>query len=76
VSIVSYLCTYCFPETTRGKITRFYSRFCAVAFFYVHMCELSYIYPGHVVDCIRTECNYKYRIGCVRSGLVLAKAQM
>jgi len=52
VSIVSCRCTYCFPETTHGKITRHYSRFCAVAFCYVHKRELSYvypIYPGHDV---------------------------
>jgi len=46
VSIVSCRCTYCFSETTHGKITRHYSRFCAVAFCYGHKCELSYIYPG------------------------------
>jgi len=37
------------PETTHGKITRHYSRFYAVAFFYVHECELSHINPGHDV---------------------------
>jgi len=49
VSIVYCRCAYCFPETTRGKITRHYARFCAVEFCYVHKCELSYIYPGHDV---------------------------
>jgi len=47
VLIVSCRCTYCFPETTHGKITRQYLRFCAVA--YMHKCELSYTYPGHDV---------------------------
>jgi len=33
-------------QSIHGKITRNYSRYCAVAFYYVHKCELSYIYPG------------------------------
>jgi len=48
--IVSCPCTYCCSETTHGKITRHYSWFCAVAFWNVHKCELSYIYPGHDVE--------------------------
>jgi len=32
------------------KITRHYSRYCAVVFCYVRKCELSYIYPGHDVN--------------------------
>jgi len=47
VSIVSCRCTYCCRETSHGKITRHYSRYCAVAFCYVHKCELSYMCPGH-----------------------------
>jgi len=36
-------------QPIQGKITRHYLRYCAVAFCYVHKCELSYIYPGHGV---------------------------
>jgi len=58
---------YCCDETTHGKITKHYSRFCAVAFCYVHNCKLSYMsyILSMMLNCIRTECNYKYRIGCV-----------
>jgi len=49
VLIVSCRCAYCLPETTHGKITRYYSRICAVAFCYVHKYELPYIYPRHDV---------------------------
>jgi len=42
VSIVSCRCTYCCLETSHGKITRHYSRYCTVAFCYVHKCELSW----------------------------------
>jgi len=73
VSIVSCRCTYCCPETSRRKITRHYSRYCTVAFCYVHKCELSYMCPGH--DIILHPHPVKlYRIGCVGSDLVLAKA--
>jgi len=34
---------------------RHYSRYCAVAFCYVHECELSYMYPGMMLNCIHTE---------------------
>jgi len=33
-------CTYCCLETNHGKITRKYSRYCAVAFCYVHWAQL------------------------------------
>jgi len=49
VSIVSCQCTYCFPETTHWKLTRHYSRFCDMAFCYVHKFERACIYPGHDV---------------------------
>jgi len=45
----------CSFETNHGKITSHYSRFCAVAFWYVHNCELSYIYPGHDVKLLRAD---------------------
>jgi len=41
VSIVSRRWTYCCLETSHGKITRYYSWYCTVAFCYVHKCELS-----------------------------------
>jgi len=67
VSIVSCRCTYCFRETTHGKITRHYSRFCAMAFCYVHKCELSYIYPGDDIK-LHPHRVKLYRIWCVGSG--------
>jgi len=36
-------------QTIHGKITRHHSRYCTVAFCYVHNCELSYIYLGYYV---------------------------
>jgi len=47
VSIDSCWCPYCYFETSHGKITIYYSRYCTVAFSYVHKCELSYMCPGH-----------------------------
>jgi len=73
VSIVSSRYTYCCLETSRGKITRHYSRYCAVAFCYVHKCELSYMCPGHDIQ-LHPHRVELYRIGCVGSGLVLMKA--
>jgi len=63
-------------QPIHGKITQHYSRYCAVAFCYVHKCELSYIYPGHDVKLHLPEWNNKYQIGCVWSGLVLVKTQV
>jgi len=74
VLIVSCRCTYCCPETSHGKITRQYSRYCTVAFCYVHKCELSYMCPGHDIK-LHPHRVKIYRIGCmVFIGLVLAKA--
>jgi len=73
VLIVSCRCTYGCLETSHGKITRHYSRYCTVAFCYVHMCELSYICPGHDIK-LHPHRVKLYRIGSVGSGLVLAKA--
>jgi len=72
VSVVSCRCTYCCLETSHGKITRHYSRYCTVAFHYVHKCELSCMCPGHDIKLHphRVKLN---RIGCVGSGIVLAK---
>jgi len=56
-----------------GKIIWHYSRYCAVTFCYEHKCELSYIHPGHDVK-LRPHRVKLYRIGCVGSGLALAKA--
>jgi len=60
-------------ETNHGKITRHYSRYCAVAFCYVLKCELSCMCPGHDIK-LHPHRVKLYRIGCVGSGLVLAKA--
>jgi len=49
-------------QPIHGKITRHYSRYCAVAFCYVHKCELSYIYPGHDVK-LHPHRVKLYRIG-------------
>jgi len=46
VSIVYYRCTCCCLETSHGKITRHCSRYCTVAFCYMHKCELSYMCPA------------------------------
>jgi len=46
VPIVSCRCTYCYLETSYGKITINYSRYCTVEYCYVHKCELSYMCPG------------------------------
>jgi len=73
VSIVSCRCAYCCLETISWKITRHYSRYCAVAFCYVHKCELSYMCPGHDMK-LHPHRVELYRIGCVGSGLVLVKA--
>jgi len=56
-----------------GKITRHYSRYCTVAFCFVHKCELSYMCPGHDIE-LHPHRVKLYRIGCGGSGLVLAKA--
>jgi len=47
-------------QPIHGKITEHYSRYCAVAFCYVHKCELSNIYYilDMMLNCIRTEWNY------------------
>jgi len=37
-------------QAIHGKISRPYSRYCAVAFCYVHKCEMSYIFSGHDVE--------------------------
>jgi len=55
------------------KIARHYSRYCAVEFCYVHKCKLSYMCPGHDIK-LHPHRVKLYRIGCVGSGLVLAKA--
>jgi len=56
-----------------GKIIGHYSRYYPVAFCYEHKCELSYIHPGHDVK-LHPHRVKLYRIGCVGSDLVLAKA--
>lgn len=56
-----------------GKITRHYSRYCAVAFCCTLKCELSYRCPGHDHKLHPHRVNL-YRIGCVGSGFVAAKA--
>jgi len=60
-------------QPIHGKITLHYSRYCAVAFCYVHKWELSYIYPCHDVKLHPHQVKL-YRIGRVGSGLVLLKA--
>jgi len=45
----------------------------AVAFCYEHKCELLYIHPGHDVK-LHPHRVKLYQIGCVGSGLVLARA--
>jgi len=72
VSIVSCRCPYCCLETSHGKITRHYSRFCTVAFFHVHKGELSYMCPGHDIKLHPHQVKL-YRIRCVGSSLVLVK---
>jgi len=47
MSIFSCRCSHCCLETSHGKITRHYSRYCTVAFCYVLKCELSYMCPGY-----------------------------
>jgi len=56
-----------------GKITIHYSRYCTVAFCYVHKCELSYMCHGLDIE-LHPHRVKLYRIGCVGSGLVLANA--
>jgi len=60
-------------KSIHGKIIWHYSRYCAVAFCYEHKCELSYIHPGLDVK-LHAHRVKLYQIGCVGSGLVLAKA--
>jgi len=72
-SIVSCRCTYCCLETSHGKITRHYLRYCTMAFCIVYKCELSYMCPGHDIK-LHPHRVKLYRIGCVGSGLVLAEA--
>jgi len=72
VSIVSRWCTYCLLETSHGKITRHYSQYCSVAFCYVHKCERYYMCPGHDIKLHPHQVKL-FWIGCVESGLVLAK---
>jgi len=50
--------------TSHGKITRQYSRYCTVAFFYVHKCELSYMCPGHDIK-LHPHKVKLYQIVCV-----------
>jgi len=69
----SYLSHIHSLETSHGKITRHHSRYCTVAFCYVHKCELSYMCPDHDIKLHPHQVKL-YRIGCVGSGLVLAKA--
>jgi len=73
VSIVSCQCTYCCFETNHGKITRHYSPCCIVAFCYVHKCELFCMCTGNDIK-LHPHRVKLYRIGCVGSCLVLAKA--
>jgi len=81
VSIVYCRCTYCCPEISHGKITIdiihdiILCQYCIVAFCYVPKCELSYMCPGHDIK-LHPHRVKLYRIGCVGSGLVLAKALM
>jgi len=74
VSIVSCWCTYCCLETSYRRITRHYSRSvlwhfatCASVNCYTYILVM-------IMNCIHTERNYKYRIGCVGSCVVLVKA--
>jgi len=69
VSIVSCRC----HETSHRKITRYYSRYCTVAFCYGHKCELSYMCPGHGIK-LNPHRGKLYRIGCAGSSLILAIA--
>jgi len=73
VSIVSCQCIYYCPETSHGKITRNYSRYCTLAFCYVHKCELSNMCPGNGIK-LHPHRVKLCQIGCVGSGVVLAKA--
>jgi len=70
VSIVSCWCTYCCFKASHGKITRHYSRYCTVAFCCV---QTYYMCPGHGIK-LHLHWVKLYRIGCVWSGMVLAKA--
>jgi len=83
VLIVSCRCTVCAlntkymhngcTETSHGKVTRHFSQYCAVASCCVRKCELSYMCPGRDIKLHPYRVKL-YRIGCVGSGLVLAKA--
>jgi len=55
------------------KITQHYSRYCAMAFYYGHKCELSYMFPWHDVK-LHPHRVKLYQIGCGGSGLVLVTA--
>jgi len=72
VSIVSCRCTYSCPETTRGKITRYNSRFCAAAFAIwtsaLHVLHVSW------ARCYTASAQSEIITMCVGSGLVLVKA--
>jgi len=63
----------CCLKLFHGKITRHYLRYCAVEFCGVHACELSDMCLGHDVKLHPYQVKL-YRIRCVGSGLVLAKA--
>jgi len=39
--------TVALKPCSHEEITRHYSRYCAVAFCYMHKCELCYMCPGH-----------------------------
>jgi len=47
--------TYCCPETSHGKITRHFSRYCDVAFCYVHKCELPYMFLLMILNFTHTK---------------------
>jgi len=72
VSIVSCRWTCSCSETSHVKITRYHTRYCGVAFCYLHKCELSCMSSYHAIK-LHSHWMKLYQIGCVWSGLVLAK---
>jgi len=74
VSIVSCRCTCCCPSTNLWENNYIIHDIVLWHFaMYTSVNCLTYVL-GTMINCIRTEWYYKYRIECVRSGLVLAKA--
>jgi len=76
VKLVMYFIVLSSPHAVQAAcwiVLNIINRYIAMAFCYLHKSELSYMCPGHDIKLHPLRVKF-YRLGCVGSDLVLAKA--